>query len=353
MKQTTNNSVQQKRFSNTFLLVILIAILYFCYLLFKPFLKEIVIASVLVTIFYPVYLKFVYWSKGRISISSLVVCLLILLIVIVPFSYFVFYLAKQSIIAYGALSPGLNGDLLKFLDAEVWQKLNFVDKNVFDVQQFAIDSLLTVKDWVITGATGLVRGTTQFVVSLLIVLFTMFFMFRDGKALLRRIMNLTPLSNKYDKLIWMKFRDVSYSTIVATFVTSIVQAIIGAIGFMAVGLPGLIPAILLFIFSFLPYVGTAFIWLPASIYLIVIGQIPQGIFLFLWGAIVISLIDNLLRPYMIKGKAQVHQLIIFFSIFGGIIVFGIWGIIFGPLIVSLAFTILHIYELEYSKVLDK
>jgi predicted PurR-regulated permease PerM len=125
------------------------------------------------------------------------------------------------------------------------------------------------------------------------------------------------------------------------------------VGFIVVGVPSLLAGILIFIFSFFPYIGTAFVWLPIGIYLIIIGKVWQGIFILLWGALVISLIDNMLRPYLIKGKAQVHPMIIFFSIFGGLALMGIWGIIFGPLIVSLAVTILHIYELEYGQVLDR
>lgn len=346
-------SAEQEKFSNIFLLVILIGILYLSYLLFKPFLKEIIIAGILVTFFYPVYLKLLFWTKGKISLSAFIICLLIFIIIIVPFSYFIFYLAQQALTAYTTLSPTINGGVVEFFDAQIWQKLDFIDKNVFDVQQFIIDSVVTIRGYAITGASTLLRGTTQFVGSLLVIIFTMFFLFRDGRSLLHRIMHLTPLSNKYDKLIWMKFRDVSFTTIISTFVTSFVQAIVGAIGFMIIGLPGLLAGILIFIFSFLPYIGTAFVWLPVGIYLIVIGEVGKGVFLIVWGVIIVSLIDNLLRPYLIKDKAEVHPIIIFFSIFGGLILMGFWGMIFGPLIVALAVTILHIYELEYSKVLDR
>ncbi len=353
MPKIKNNVAAKKDFSNIFLIVILIGILYFCYLLFKPFLTEIIIAAILVTIFYPAYLKIVYWTKGKITLSSLIICILILLIIIVPFTCFVFYLAQQSLALYASISPGINNGLLSYLDVQVWQKLDFIEKDIFDVQQFVIDSISTIRGYVLAAASSVVRGTGQFFTSLLLVIFTMFFLFRDGRSLLRRLMHLTPLSNKYDKLIWMKFRDVSYTTIVATFATSLAQAITGAIGFMVVGLPGLLAGVLIFVFSFLPYIGTAFVWLPAAIYLLIIGKVWQAIFIFLWGLIIISLIDNLLRPYLIKDKAQVHPLIIFFSIFGGIVVLGVWGIIFGPLIVALAVTFLHIYELEFSKVLER
>ena len=192
-KIKNTHSVAKKDFSNLFLIVILIGILYLCYLLLKPFLTEIIVAAILVTIFYPVYLKLVYWTKGKITLSSLIVCLLILLIIIVPFTYFIFYLAQQALILYSTISPGINGGVLAYLDAQIWQKLDFIDKDIFDVQQFIVDSVSTIRGYVISGATSLVRGTSQFFVSLLIVIFTMFVLFRDGRSLLRRIMQLTPL----------------------------------------------------------------------------------------------------------------------------------------------------------------
>lgn len=339
-------------FSNIFLLALLAAVVYFSFLIFQPFLQDIIIAGILVTIFYPAYLKLLFWTKGRVSLSAFIMCILVLLIVIVPFSYFIYYLASQIINLYANLS--INGGLVDFIDVQIWQKLNLlIDKDVFDVQKFIIDSLISFKAYIIPGATTVVKGTTNFFTSLLIILFTMFFMFCDGRVMLARIMQLTPLSNKYDKLIWQKFRNVSYSAIVATFVTSFAQAITGAFAFLLVGLPALLGGILIFFFSILPYVGAAMIWLPAGIYLIIVGKVGAGIFVLVWGSIVVSLIDNVLRPYLMKEKTEVHPLIIFFSIIGGIMLMGFWGIIFGPLIISLAFTILHIYELEYADVLER
>jgi predicted PurR-regulated permease PerM len=105
--------------------------------------------------------------------------------------------------------------------------------------------------------------------------------------------------------------------------------------------------------SLLPYFGSGLVWFPVSIYLLVTGQIWQGIFLMAWGMALVGTIDNLIRAYLIKGKAQVHPIFVIFSILGGIILFGFWGIVFGPLFISLAVTILHIYEMEYESVLEK
>jgi predicted PurR-regulated permease PerM len=348
------NKISKENFSNIFLLVILLGILYLCYLLFRPFLYEITIAGILVTIFYPIYLKFVFWTRGRMFFSSLILCLLILLVLIIPFTFFLYYLASEALSLYASLTNnGASNAITQFFSSAVWKDLNIQAKELFDVQKFLMDTLTFARGFVISGATAVVTGITNFVISILLVFFCMFFLFIEGKRLMQRLMQLTPLSNKYDKLIWMKFRDVSYTTVVASFVTAFAQSMVGAIGFTVVGLPPLLAAVLIFIFAFLPYIGTVIIWLPAAIYLLIIGQTWQGVFMLIWGACGISLVDNIIRPLLIKNKAQVHPMIIFLAILGGIGLMGFWGVIFGPLIVALAFTILHIYELQYSNVLDK
>ena len=348
------NKISKESFSNIFLLVILLGILYLCYLLFRPFLYEITIAGILVTIFYQVYLKVVFWTRGRLLLSSLVVCLFILLILIIPFTFFLYYLANEALALYSSLANnGAGNAITQFFSSAVWKNLNIQAKELIDVQTFLMDTLTIARGYVISGATALITGVTNLIISILLVFFCMFFLFIEGKRLMQRLMQLTPLSNKYDKLIWMKFRDVSYTTVVASFITAFAQSIVGVIGFTVVGLPPLLAAVLIFIFAFLPYIGTIIIWLPAAIYLLIIGQTWQGIFMLIWGACGISLVDNFIRPLLIKNKAQVHPMIIFLSILGGIGMMGFWGVVFGPLIVALAFTILHIYELQYREVLEK
>jgi predicted PurR-regulated permease PerM len=250
----------KENFSNAFLLIIVVGILFLCYLLFKPFIKEIVISGILVTIFYPVYLKILFWTRGNLILSSLTVCLLILLIIIIPFSFFLYYLANEAINLYGSLANnGAGSAIYQFFNSQFWQNLNIQAKDLIDVQRVIMDTLTLVRGYVISGATALITGVTNFIISLVLVFFTMFFLFMEGRSLLHHLMHLTPLSNKYDKLIWMKFQDVSFTTIVASFLTSLSQALVSVIGFFIAGLPPVLGAVLIFIFSFFPYVGTAVI----------------------------------------------------------------------------------------------
>jgi predicted PurR-regulated permease PerM len=340
--------------SKVFLITIIVAVLYLVYQIFRPFLSVILIATILVTIFYTPYQQLVKLLKGRRNIAAFIMCVMIALLVILPLANFIAYTAQRSVVAYDSTIQYLESrDLGGIIKGGFLNRFNVLDLSSETVQNAFLEVAKKVNSWLANGAGAFLKGTTSFIISLFLIFLSMFFFFVDGEKMLNRLMYLTPLPNKYDREIFKKFRDVSYSTVVSTFVTAIAQGIIGAIGFVIVGLPAFFPGIAMAFLSLLPYVGAAFIWFPAGIYLLFIGKIWQGIFLLIWGGAVVSTVDNLLKAYIIKGKAQVHPIFIIFSILGGIVLFGFWGVIFGPLIISLAVTLIHIYELEYGKVLKQ
>jgi len=335
-----------------FLLFLLATVLYFCYQIFRPFLVEIAVATILVTVFYPWYEKFVKVFKGRKSIAALALCLLIVLFIIVPIANLIVYIAQKSVDAYTAGISFIDRDNLENMFG-LAERFRFLNLEILNIKGLLVDILKNVNEWLVSGATGFIKGTTNFLFSVVIIIFTMFFFFVDGEHMVKRLMRLTPLPNKYDREIFKKFKDVSYSTMASMFVVSIAQAIISGIGFAIVGVPFFFPSVLVAFTSLLPYFGAGIIWVPIAIYLLLTGSVWQGIFLLVWGGAVISTIDNVIRAVIIKDKAQVHPIFVVLSILGGIALFGFWGIVFGPLIISLAVTIFHIYELEFENVLEK
>jgi predicted PurR-regulated permease PerM len=220
------------------------------------------------------------------------------------------------------------------------------------IQDMFLNILKKSSNWLISGATIAVKETANFIISLVLIIIAMFFFFVDGKRMLQKLMRLSPLQDKYDEEIFKKFRTVSYTTFVSTFVTAAAQGVVGAIGFAIVGFPPFLAGVLVGLLSLLPYLGSMIFYVPVGIYYIVAGNSwffpgDQGIFILLWGALIIGTVDNIIRVYMIKGKAEVNPIFVLFSILGGITLFGFWGVVLGPLIVALAVTILHIYELEF------
>lgn len=338
-----------------FLITLIVSVIIACYLVFKPFLVEILIASILVTIFYRPYEWLVrrFW-KNR-AVAALIMCLAIVLVIIIPTTNLIIYGAQKSVSAYH--------DVVNFFSDSSFTKLT--QNNIIlekagqlgisgeKIQGLISDVAKNASNWLVSGATSLVKGTTSFLISLVLIIFTMFFFFMDGKKMLEKLMYLTPLPNKYDLEIFKKFKDVSYSTFVSTFVVAIAQGILGAIGFIIIGFPAFFAGIAIAFISILPYVGSVIITVPIAVYLLAIGNVWQGVFMLIWGLGVVANVDNLIRAYMIKGKSEVHPIFLIFSILGGIVLFGFWGVVIGPLVIALAITIIHIYELEYRGVLEK
>ncbi|MDD5290707.1 MAG: AI-2E family transporter [Patescibacteria group bacterium] len=349
-----SNGVNKNVISKVFLIILIIFVIFACYLVFRPFLVEILAAAILVSIFYTPYEWLVKKFRNHRNLASLVMCLLVILIVIIPAINLIIYTAQRSVLAYSDTINFLNRTNLDgTIRNSILEKANLLGLSSDSLKVFVADMAKKSSNWLVSGAATLVKGTTSFIISLIIIVFTMFFFFVDGSRMMDKIMYWTPLSNKYDREIFKKFRDVSYSTMISTFVVAIAQGAAGAIGFMIVGLPAFFAGLLMGFFSLLPYIGAGFIWFPVAIYLLFVGKIWQGVFLLAWGVLVISVIDNLIRAYVIRGKAQVHPIFIILSILGGISLFGFWGVFLGPLIISIAITVFHIYELEYGEALEK
>ncbi|MFH1744589.1 MAG: AI-2E family transporter [bacterium] len=335
--------------SKSFLILLVFAVLGACYLVFRPFLPELIMATVLASVFYAPYEWLAKKLGNQKNLASLLMCIFILLIIIIPVANLIVFGANKTIDAYNESASFINEYSIDAVKSDLSRLIKLPGLESVNLSEVALSVTKNFSFWLYEQLAKIAIGAT----SLLLVLIAVYFFFIDGKVLLEKLMYWTPLPNKYDKAIFQKFRDVSYSIMVSIFLVGIAQGIIGAIGFMIAGLPAFFPGIFMAIASLLPYFGASLIWLPASIYLLTIGNIWQGIFLIIWGIIAVSTSDNIIRTYLIKDKAQVHPLFIFFSILGGLTLFGFWGIIFGPLIISLTITIFHIYEMEYTDVLEK
>lgn len=346
-----------KSLTKPFLLSLLFLVLLALYFLFRPFLTEILVASILVSVFYTPYLKLTQLLKGRRKIASLLMCLFLVVFIILPITRLIVYAGQQSVQAYSQAVNVFNtfsSDSIfesKVFTSGFLSSLDIVEnESVF--REFFLDIMKRISSWLMAGATIFLKETTNFIISLIMIIITMFFFFIDGKKLLEKLMYLSPLPNHYDREIFRKFREVSYTSMISTFVTAFGQGIIGAIGFAIIGFPPLLAGVLVGLLSLLPYIGSMIFYIPVSIFYLISGQIWQGLFILIWGLIIIGNTDHIIRAYMIKGKAQVNPIFIIFSILGGIVMFGFWGVVLGPLIISIVATIFYIYELEYCDVLD-
>lgn len=349
-----------KNLTKPFLLILVLLVIIGCYLVFRPFLIIIFVAAILASIFYRPFVAFTKLLRGRKNLAALLMCLLLILVIIIPTIRLAIYGAEKSVAAYDeSVAFFSNHNLNDVFRSDFFQtsalRYLHLDEYNFQDQAFKDTVLSTLKqssNWLLSGATFAIKETANFLLSLALIILTMFFFFVDGKNMLNRLMYLSPLPNKYDQELFNKFRAVSYTTFVSTFVAAAAQGIAAAIGFAIIGFPAFLAGAAIAVASLVPYLGSAIFYVPIGIYYLLIGSIWQGIFIFVWGLLVIGLADNAVRTYMIKDKAKINPIFVLFSILGGIMLFGFWGIVLGPLIISLAVTVFHLYELEFCKDLD-
>ena len=185
------------------------------------------------------------------------------------------------------------------------------------------------------------------------MLFVLFFLLRDHDTIIAAIRHILPLSRSQEDKLLEEVEKVSKSAVMGSFLTAIAQGFAGGIGMWLAGFQGLFWGTMMGFASFIPVVGTALIWIPAAIFLFLTGDTTWGIFLTIWSVAVVGSIDNLLRPFLMQGSAGMNTLMIFFSLLGGLHLFGLIGLIYGPLIFAITMVLFNIYEEEFKHFLDE
>lgn len=197
-------------------------------------------------------------------------------------------------------------------------------------------------------ASSLPAGITNIAhvfIDFILMLFTVFFFLKDGPGFLLKVKNYLPFREKDKERLISKIKDMIISTVYGGVIVAIAQGLLGGIVFYFLGIK--MPALwgaAISIMSFLPFLGAFSVWGPMSGYLFFQGNYAKGALLFLFGALVISMIDNILKPIIISGRTKMPTLIVFFSVLGGIKLFGLIGFIMGPLVLAIFISVFELYR---------
>ena len=199
-----------------------------------------------------------------------------------------------------------------------------------------IDALQQIGQLLATRALTLGQNTLRFIASTGIMLYVLFFLFRDGRGIGRTIRDSMPLTPEYNRALLVRFAAVVRATVKGNIVIAVIQGTIGGVAFWALGIQGaLLWGALMVLLSLLPAVGAAIVWVPAAVYLFVIGSTGKGLILVAIGGGVIAVVDNLLRPVLVGKDTRLPDYVILVSTVGGLSIFGINGFVIGPLIAAL------------------
>ena len=329
------------------LLVVTAIALYLCWLMVKPFAGVLAWSTVLVIVFYPVHQRLVRKTK-RPALSALISCALVILTILVPVALMTIAVLREL----SGAAQSLQSNLVVFLDPNLpltgrllgWLN-KFVDFEQLRSQEYLLE-WLKGKSGAIAGQTlGFLGGAVGIVVQMFFVVFTMYYLFRDGDRIFGAIRDALPLEKNQAEAILARTRDVVGASVYGLFSIAIIQGVLGGLAFWALGLPSAIVWCVVMIFmSMIPMLGAFIVWVPAAIYLFATGHYLKGIFLVLWGTLVIGMIDNFLRPKLVGERTKLHELLIFFAVLGGLQVFGVLGIVLGPVVLAITLALIDVFR---------
>ena len=351
-----------------FLLVCLLASLGGLFYMIWPFITVLFVAAVLSIAFYPAYKAILKLFKGRYkALASLISCFLVVLIILIPLAFFTISLAQQGVSTYETISEQIEsgtfdnffkweaGGILYDVKESIQAQIEpVVDFDELDVKGTIIEKSGEWSQSLLNQVQNIFTRVFTLMFSFVLMLFAMFYFFKDGEKIVQRIGYISPLPESYEIEFFKKTDSMVKAIVFGVFLTAIMQGVIGGIGFAIAGVSNsLFWGTAMAFFSLVPMIGTAIIWVPASIVLAILGDYGSAIFIAVWGLLAVGGIDNIVRPYLIGGKAHTYPLLTFFVILGGIFTMGFKGVIIGPLILMILMAFLHIYESEYSKVLKR
>ncbi len=337
-----------------FILFLTFLSIYLLYQILSPFLSSIVWAILLAMVFYPLFRKLQGLLKKRVALSALIMTLLVLLVIVLPFTLLLASLAGDIIHLYhqveelnqtGRLQASFEKvkeiPILKWILARLGQH---IDLSGTDPLPFLLKNMNQISTFIFHQTTVLLKGFSTFVVGFFFTLLSLYYLFKDGSTFFEGLKEIAPLPPKQKDLLIQRFKDMIYATMYGGILIALIQGILGGLSFWVLGLPSpVFWGAAMGLLSFIPIGGTALIWAPAAIILLIGGAVLKGIVLLAIGVFVISMVDNFLRPFFISTRTNIHPLLLFFAVLGGVQAFGLIGLIAGPLIATLFLTLLEIY----------
>ena len=343
------------------LIAALLAAGFACFLLLEPYINSIVMAFIISLLMFPIH----GWIESKLpnhkNLVSLLSCIVLTFIIVIPLLLVFTAIVQQgTVFSQNVYQWGTNGGIQEiFAHPLVVKGLKLVNTYLpFDTinpQEIAqkVAEFATTFGTNIVGISAKILGdATNFLMSFFLMLFVLFFLLRDHDKIILALRHILPLSRSQEDKLLDEVEKVAKSAVMGSFLTAIAQGLAGGFGMWVAGFPGLFWGTMMGFASFIPVFGTALIWVPAVIYLFLTGDTTWGIFLLVWSIVVVGSIDNILRPLLMQGSAGMNTLMIFFSLLGGLHLFGLIGLIYGPIIFAVTMVLFNIYEEEFSDFLN-
>lgn len=324
------------------LVLALLAALYLCWLMLQPFVDVLLWAVVLVAVFLPVHRRLVLRLQ-RPALAAALSTLLVVVTILAPATVVTIAVIGELSGMAGSIGTGTWWESAQVLVQRVQPWVPWIDLHQLESRDFLLERLQAWSGILANRTLGMVGGVMSTVVQVFLVIFTMFYVFRDGDAIRHAFYDVLPLDRTQARTVVARTQEVIGASVYGVLVIAFIQGTLGGFIFWVLGLPSpLLWGVVMFFLCMIPMAGAFLVWAPAALLLVVSGAWARGIFLTAWGVLVVGSIDNFLSPRLVGKRAKLHELLIFFSVLGGLDVFGVLGIVLGPVTVALTLAIFEV-----------
>ncbi|MDD2366818.1 MAG: AI-2E family transporter [Desulfuromonadaceae bacterium] len=338
-------AIDRPLFSTLLVYSFTLLLLYLLYSVISPFLGVLVWAGAIGVITLPLHKKILSNCNFSDITAAFLITAGVVTAVIIPLVGLIFSLSREAALAYQYLdSRAASGSVLELADLLNTPSVIIIMEKIRPFTSslnIDLDAVLlpTVKKGIaamLNYSTGILKDFFGLLFKLILIIITLFFIYKDGSLFLERFWSVIIIREGLKKTILDTIRRVLYAVMYGIVLTSVIQGILGGLGFWVAGLPApILFGALMTVCALIPIIGTAVIWIPGAIYLLVQGDTIYALLLVAWCAVVVSSIDNIIRPLFISGVAKLHILIVVFGVLGGVLAFGITGVVAGPVILAL------------------
>ncbi len=339
--------------TRAFLLVVLLTTVAFAWIV-RDFLMPVFWAVVFAVVARPLYKRILRVNGDRQSLAALLTTLVIVLVILIPLGLLGIAVTHQAIGLYQRISAG---------EVNVQAVVDFVDRGIPAMTDLLEDfgvSVASIEDWLRNQAVGIGewaamhavaigQSTITLVVFFVLMLYFLFFFIRDAERILDWVIRALPLGDERERRLFAKFAEVSRATMKGTLVVAMVQGGIGGVLFAIAGINAAVFwGVVMAVCSLLPVVGTALVWVPAAIILLATGNVWEGIMILAGGTLLVGMVDNFLRPVLVGYDTKMPDYLVLLTTLGGLALFGLTGVILGPLVGAMFLVVWEMMAEEYS-----
>jgi predicted PurR-regulated permease PerM len=324
----------------------------------REFLLTILLAAVFSGLSYPLYQRLIHAFRGRRALAAVATLLVLVAVVLGPLLTVLGIGAGEALRVSEAVRPQLERIVAR--SGEVSSRLSrlpgyrYIEPYREQILGKAAELVGSASTYAFAALSATTRATAVFVFHAVILLYTMFFFLTDGPRLLEGVLAYLPLTSVDKRRMVDTFVSVTRATLKGTVLIGIAQGVLGGMGFLVVGIDGaLFWGIVMTVLSIIPGIGGALVWIPASIVLLATGEVWRGIALAAYCGLIVGSVDNLLRPMLVGRDTQMHELLIFFSTLGGLMMFGVMGFIVGPILAALFVTVWEMFGVAFRSSLEE